>query len=72
MLRDAVVEYQRTLKLNPNYPLAYYHLGLTYQKMHDRTNATAAFQHFLQASQSADQDSPAVLEARRSLHGPLQ
>ena len=69
---DAIREYQRILKLNPRYPLAYYHLGLSYQKMHDRPDAIAAFQHFLQASPSADQDSPAVLEARRSLQGRLQ
>jgi tetratricopeptide (TPR) repeat protein/DNA-binding winged helix-turn-helix (wHTH) protein/TolB-like protein len=67
MLPDAIGEYQRILKLHPNYPLAYYHLGLSYQKMHHRADAIVAFQHFLQASQSADQDSPAVLEAKRSL-----
>jgi hypothetical protein len=35
--------------------------------MHDRVNAIADFQHFLQASLSADQDSPAVLDAKRNL-----
>jgi tetratricopeptide (TPR) repeat protein/DNA-binding winged helix-turn-helix (wHTH) protein len=71
MIPDAIAEYQRILKLNPNYPLAYYHLGLSYQRMQNRTDAIAAFQHFLQASPSADQDSPAVLEARRNLRSHL-
>lgn len=67
MIPEAVAEYQRILKLNPNYPLALYHLGVAYQRKHDRTNAVAAFQHFLQSSFSADQDSPAVLDAKRNL-----
>jgi tetratricopeptide (TPR) repeat protein/DNA-binding winged helix-turn-helix (wHTH) protein len=69
MIPNAIVEYQRILKINPNYPLAYYHLGLSYKKMHDRTNAAIAFQRFLQASPSADQNSPSILEAKRDLHG---
>jgi tetratricopeptide (TPR) repeat protein/DNA-binding winged helix-turn-helix (wHTH) protein len=69
MIPNAIAEYQRILKTNPNYPLAYYHLGLSYQKMHDRPDAIAAFQRFLQASPSADPDSPFVLEARRVRSG---
>jgi tetratricopeptide (TPR) repeat protein len=69
MLKDAIAEYQRILKINPNYPLVYYHLGFSYRRIHDRANAIAAFQHFLQANPSADQDSPPVLEARRFLQG---
>lgn len=68
MIPNAIGEYQRILRLNPNYPLANYHLGLAYQKIHDRADATAAFQRFLRASPSADQDSLSVLEARRLLH----
>lgn len=69
MIPKAIAEYQRILKVNPNYPLANYYLGLSYQRMHDRANAIAAFQRFLQAIPSADQDSLPVLEARRFLHG---
>ena len=68
MIPDAIAEYKRILKINPNYPLAYYHLGLAYQRIHDRANAIATFQRFLQASSSADQDSPPVLEAKGYLH----
>jgi tetratricopeptide (TPR) repeat protein/DNA-binding winged helix-turn-helix (wHTH) protein len=71
MISNAIAEYQRILKINPNYPLAYYHLGLSYQRIHDRKNAIAAFQLFLQASSSVDQDGPPVLDAKRFLHGVI-
>lgn len=67
MLPDAMTEYQRILRLNPNYPLAYFHLGQTYQRLHDSQNAAIAFKHFLQANPSADQDSPPVLETKHDL-----
>jgi tetratricopeptide (TPR) repeat protein/DNA-binding winged helix-turn-helix (wHTH) protein len=67
MYSDAVAEYQRILKLNPSYPLAYFHIGQAYQKIGDHQAATAALKHFLQANQSADQDTPAVLEANSDL-----
>jgi tetratricopeptide (TPR) repeat protein len=69
MIPDAIAEYQRILKINSNYPLAYYHLGLSYQRMHDKADGTASLQRFLQSNPSADQDSPPVLEARRLLRG---
>lgn len=71
MIPEAIAEYKRILKINSNYPLAYYHLGLAYQSIHDRANATATFQRFLQASASADQDSPPVLEAKGLLRNGL-
>jgi tetratricopeptide (TPR) repeat protein/DNA-binding winged helix-turn-helix (wHTH) protein len=67
MIPNAIAEYQRILKLNPNYPLAYFHLGLSYQRIGNRAAANTALQHFLEANLSSDQDSPPVLEARRYL-----
>lgn len=67
MNREAIAEYQRILGLNPNYPLAYFHLGQAYLNLHDRQDAAAAFHHFLDANPTADQDSPQVIEARREL-----
>ena len=67
MVPEAIGEYQRILKLNPNYPLAYFHLGQAFQKQHRRPEAVAAFRHFLEANPTADQDSPQVIEARRSI-----
>jgi tetratricopeptide (TPR) repeat protein/DNA-binding winged helix-turn-helix (wHTH) protein/TolB-like protein len=71
MIPNAIAEYQRILKINPNYPLAHYHLGLSYQNIHDRKNAIAAFQRFLQINPLADQDSPPVMEARRGIQGDI-
>ena len=71
MIPEAIAEYKRILKINSNYPLAYYHLGLAYQRIHDRANAIATFQRFLQASASADQDSRPVVEAKDFLRDGL-
>jgi len=65
MFPEAIAEYQRILKLNAHYPLAYFHLGQAYRGLHDGQDAEAAFQHFLQTIPLADQDSPQVLEARQ-------
>jgi tetratricopeptide (TPR) repeat protein/DNA-binding winged helix-turn-helix (wHTH) protein len=70
MLPEAIGEYKRILKLNPNYPRAYFHLGQAFQKQHHWPEAIAAFRHFLEANPTADQDSPQVIEAKRSIsHG---
>jgi tetratricopeptide (TPR) repeat protein/DNA-binding winged helix-turn-helix (wHTH) protein len=64
---DAIAEYKRILKINPHYPLAYFHLGLAYQRLNDSQNAFAAFQHFLEENTSADQDNPIILKAKQDL-----
>jgi tetratricopeptide (TPR) repeat protein len=67
MVPEAIEEYQRIIKLNPNYSLAYFHLGQAFQKQHRWPDAVAAFRHFLDANPTADQDSPQVIEVRRSI-----
>jgi tetratricopeptide (TPR) repeat protein/DNA-binding winged helix-turn-helix (wHTH) protein len=67
MIPEAIGEYQRILKLNPNYPLAYFHLGQAFQKQHRWPEAVTAFRHFLKANPTADQDSPQVIEAKRCI-----
>jgi tetratricopeptide (TPR) repeat protein len=67
MFQDAITAYQSILNNNPRYPLGYYHLGISYYKAHDLQESKASFQRFLQANPSADQDSPAILEAKRIL-----
>jgi tetratricopeptide (TPR) repeat protein/DNA-binding winged helix-turn-helix (wHTH) protein len=67
MYDEAVVEYQRILRLNPNYPLAQYHLGEAYARMGDQTRAHAMFAQFLQTWKSADQDLPEVAAAKTFL-----
>jgi len=65
MLPEAIAEYRRILKVNANYPLAYFHLGQAYRRLHDGPAAEDAFRHFLSSVPSADQDSPQVHEARQ-------
>jgi len=67
MYNEAVVEYQRILRLNPNYPLAQYHLGEVYERMGDQTGAQAMFAQFLQTWKAADQDLPEVAAAKTFL-----
>jgi tetratricopeptide (TPR) repeat protein len=66
MTSESIAEYQRILKLNPNYPLAYFHLGKSYLRAHRNREAQEAFQHFLESSPTADQDSPSLLEAKNT------
>jgi tetratricopeptide (TPR) repeat protein/DNA-binding winged helix-turn-helix (wHTH) protein/TolB-like protein len=67
MFPEAIAEYQRILKFNFNYPLVYFHLGQAYQRAHQRPQAIAAYEHFLESNPTADQNSPPVLETRRAL-----
>jgi eukaryotic-like serine/threonine-protein kinase len=64
---EAIVEYERILKINPNYPLAHYHLGQAYERKGLLEQARAAYERFLQLWQEADADLPEVLAAQRRL-----
>jgi tetratricopeptide (TPR) repeat protein len=66
-LDDAIAEYERLLRLNPNYPLAEYHLGLAYERKGERDRARASFERFLQLWKDADADIPEVIAAKRRL-----
>jgi tetratricopeptide (TPR) repeat protein/DNA-binding winged helix-turn-helix (wHTH) protein len=66
-LDEAISEYQRVLRLNPNYPLAQYHLAQAYRRKGQTQEARAAYERFLQTWKSADTDIPEVLEARKAL-----
>jgi tetratricopeptide (TPR) repeat protein len=67
MLPEAVAEYQRILKQNPNYPLAAFHLGEVYRQMGNIGASQAAFANFLTSWTSADPSISAVQEARQQL-----
>jgi tetratricopeptide (TPR) repeat protein/DNA-binding winged helix-turn-helix (wHTH) protein len=67
---EAIAEYQRILKINPQYPLAHYHLGQAYDHKGDREKARAAYQRFLQIWHNADADVPEILAAQRRLALP--
>jgi tetratricopeptide (TPR) repeat protein len=66
-LEEALDEYQRILRLNPNYPLAQYHLGQAYQREGHAADARTAYERFLQIWKNADANIPEVVEAKREL-----
>src|SRR5207244_6462262 len=64
-LDQAIAEYERILKLNPNYPLAQYHLGQAYERKGERERARAAYTRFLEIWKDADPDIPEVIDAKQ-------
>ncbi len=65
LVDDAIAEYQRILHLNPNYPLAEYHLAQAYDRKGERDQARAAYARFLEIWKDADADVPEVMDARK-------
>jgi tetratricopeptide (TPR) repeat protein/DNA-binding winged helix-turn-helix (wHTH) protein len=66
-LEEATAEYERILRLNPNYPLAQYHLAQAYERKGDRERARAAYERFMQIWKDADPDIPELIEAKARL-----
>jgi tetratricopeptide (TPR) repeat protein/DNA-binding winged helix-turn-helix (wHTH) protein len=64
---EAIAEYERILKINPNYPLAHYHLGQAYERLGDSSRARAAYERFLASWKAADPDLPEVIAAHQRL-----
>jgi len=64
---EAIAEYERILKLNPNYPLVQYHLGEAYERKGQQEQARIAYERFLQIWKDADADVPEVVAARQRL-----
>jgi tetratricopeptide (TPR) repeat protein len=64
---EAISEYERILRLNPNYPLAHYHLAQAYEQKGEREKARAAYERFLEIWKDADLDIPEVTAARERL-----
>lgn len=65
--QEAIDEYQRILRLNPNYPLVQYHLGQAYQRKGQTADARTAYERFLQIWKNADANIPEVMDAKRQL-----
>lgn len=53
---EAVKEYERILRLNPNYPLVHYHLAQAYEGTGDIGRARNEYDRFLQNWETADRD----------------
>ena len=64
---EAIAEYQRILTLNPQYPLAEYHLAQAYLGKGQKPQAKAAYAAFLEQWKDADPDGPAVIDAKKAL-----
>jgi len=66
---EAIAEYRRVLRLNENYPMARYRLGLALEKKGLNQEARAEFERFLKIWKDADADVPELADARRR-YGP--
>jgi tetratricopeptide (TPR) repeat protein/DNA-binding winged helix-turn-helix (wHTH) protein len=64
---EAIAEYERILRLNPNYPLAQYHLAQALEREGQEAQAQSAYEHFLQTWKDADVDVTEVVGAHKRL-----
>jgi len=64
---EAIAEYERILKLNPNYPLAQYHLAQAYERKGQNEEARRHYESFLEVWKDADADIPEVVAAKKIL-----
>lgn len=66
-LEEAIAEYERVLRLNPNYPVAQYHLAQAYRRKGESGPARAAYERFLQIWKGADADIVEVVDAKKEV-----
>lgn len=64
---EAIAEFERILQINPNYPLAHYHLAQAFERKGESEKAKANYQRFLQVWSNADDDIPEVIDAKKHL-----
>jgi tetratricopeptide (TPR) repeat protein len=64
---EAIAEYQRILRLNPNYPLARFHLAEAYRAKGLTSEAALEYRNFLETWKDADADIPEIAAARKFL-----
>lgn len=64
---EAVAEYERILRLNPNYPLARFHLAQAYEQKGLNDKAREAYRDFLETWKNADTDIPEIISAQKSI-----
>lgn len=60
---EAIAEYGRILRLNPNYPLARFHLAEAYKGKGQFDQARDSYKQFLDVWRDADTDIPEVSAA---------
>ena len=66
-LDEAIAEYERILRLNPNYPLVHYHLAQANERKGRGDQARVEYGRFLQVWSDADADIPEVIAANKAL-----
>jgi tetratricopeptide (TPR) repeat protein len=66
---EAIAEYERILKLNPNYPLVHYHHAQAYERKGRNDQARLEYQRFLQVWKDADAELPEIVKAKKVLSG---
>ena len=62
---EAIGEYERILKLNPNYPLARFHLAEAYRTKGKFEQAHASYKEFLDFWRDADGEIPELITAKK-------
>ncbi|MEO7538955.1 MAG: tetratricopeptide repeat protein, partial [Pyrinomonadaceae bacterium] len=67
---EAVTEFERVLRLNPNYPLGRFYLALALERRGQNEKAHENYKLFLELWKDADADIPEVIAARKSLSAP--
>ena len=63
-LDEAIAEYKRILKFNPNYPFARFHLAQAHERKGQRDRARAEYARFLEVWKDADPDIRILKEAK--------
>lgn len=66
---EAIAEYERILRLNPNYPLARFHLAQTFERKGQMEKARENYRLFLETWIDADADIPEVISAKKYIGG---
>jgi tetratricopeptide (TPR) repeat protein len=64
---EAILKYQRALRLYPGMGLPRFHLAEAYRKNGDRAHAAAEYHKFLELWSHADHEIPEVITARAQL-----
>jgi tetratricopeptide (TPR) repeat protein len=65
--KSAIAAYKSILALNPNYPLAHYHLAQAYADAGDAQDSQSEYRAFLQSRKAADPGDPAIVATRQAL-----
>ncbi len=65
---EAISEYERIRRFNPNYPLLNYYLARAYEGKGDVSRARDEYEKFLKIWETADPDVPEVRDARAKLN----